>query len=153
MHIYEYVRKKKGRILYRDIWKKKAYWGQCNWDAQFALSSPSHPTCTKWNSFKMNILKLILKNKKVTYNEWAYLILIERELIAYVCCVDMQSNNRHVMRPQIKFWLVQLQKLPSKFYLQFFLLKLTPVSATKNHNLIKGDGSLISMIGWLRQSI
>ena len=28
-----------------------------------------------------------------------------------------------------------------------FLQTLTPVSATKNHNVIKGDGSLISMIG------
>ena len=57
----------------------------------------------KWNSFKMNVLKIILKKKKVTYNEWAYLILIEREFIAYACCIDMQSKDRHVMRPQIKF--------------------------------------------------
>ena len=64
----------------------------------------------KRNSFKMKILKLILKKIKVMHNEWASLILTERKWTAYGYFVDMQSNDTNHMRPKIEFGLIQLGK-------------------------------------------
>ena len=74
----------------------------------------------KRNSFKMKILKLLLKKKKVMHNEWASLILTEREWIAYGYCVDIQSNDTNHMRPKIEFGLIQLGKPSVSFICRSF---------------------------------